>query len=85
MTCQEDDTKLPNVGKFEIQVWWDDGQINGWKGQTFKASCEKEKQHFFRISHGWTAGWVWVRGDSAEDAIINIATVHDSFRMKGEF
>ena len=25
------DMRWPNAGRFEVQVWWDDGQVKGWQ------------------------------------------------------
>merc|ERR1712187_709251 len=62
---------------FEVQVWWDDGQVNGWKGQTLRGDCTfngSQRKHTFNIDKGLTAGWIWVHGTTYADTLIKVSS-----------
>lgn len=44
VTCvklEKEDMRWVNGGKFEVQVWWDDGQVKGWQTQGGEIKCEQ--------------------------------------------
>lgn len=64
----------PIAEKFQIKIWHDDEQVNGWKEQTFRGDCSKRSVYSFPVSAGQTAGWIWVRGESLEPTDIKVHT-----------
>ena len=70
------DVRAASNGGFNIQVWYDDGQVNGWNGESFTGFCKYPGQEFKFLVQDFHVGWIWVHGTSANEAIIQVSTLN---------